>query len=127
MSGDRFSSSTSYSRWLYETELGRLDHAFSGRFLKVATHPQFDSPCDRHENQGDYSNSKRYQLPVTQLLFHLDYADLILRGFSADASNVIINIMNLDNWRPHHVSWCEYSENQITSPPDRKCDHFPKP
>ena len=88
---------------------------------------QFDSPCDRHENQCDYPNSKRYQLPVTQLLFHLGYADLILRGFSADASNVIVNVKNLDNWRTHYVLWCEYSENQITSPPDRECNHFPKP
>ena len=39
MFGDRFSSSTSCSRWLHETEPGRLDQAFSGRFLKVATHP----------------------------------------------------------------------------------------
>ena len=35
MFGDRFSSSTSCSRWLHETEPGRLDQAFSGRFLKV--------------------------------------------------------------------------------------------
>ena len=27
-------------RWLHETELGRPDQAFSGRFLKVATHPE---------------------------------------------------------------------------------------
>ena len=37
--GNRFSSSTSCSRWLHETEPGRLDQAFSCRFLKVATHP----------------------------------------------------------------------------------------
>ena len=39
MFGDRFSSSTSCSRWLYETEPGRLDQSLSCRFLKVATHP----------------------------------------------------------------------------------------
>ena len=39
MFGNRFSSSTSCSRWLHQTEPGRLDPAFSGRFLKVATHP----------------------------------------------------------------------------------------
>ena len=39
MFGNRFSSSTSCSRWLHETEADRLDQAFSGRFLKVATHP----------------------------------------------------------------------------------------
>ena len=27
-------------RWLHETELGRPDQAFSGRFLKVTTHPE---------------------------------------------------------------------------------------
>ena len=39
MFGDRFSSSTSCSRWLHETEPGRLDQSLSCRFLKVATHP----------------------------------------------------------------------------------------
>ena len=39
MFGNKFSSSTSCSKWLHETEPGRLDHEFSGRFLKVATHP----------------------------------------------------------------------------------------
>ena len=39
MFGDRFSSSTSCSRWLHETESGRLDQSLSCRFLKVATHP----------------------------------------------------------------------------------------
>ena len=39
MFGNRFSSSTSCSRWLHETEPGRLDPSFSGRFLKIATHP----------------------------------------------------------------------------------------
>ena len=52
MSGDRFSSSTSYSRWLYETELGRLDHAFSGRFLKVATHPPVCNVDDLEATTG---------------------------------------------------------------------------
>ena len=36
---NRLSSSTICSKWLHETELGRLDPSFSGRFLKVATHP----------------------------------------------------------------------------------------
>ena len=39
MFGDRFSSSTSCSRWLHDTEPGRVDQVFSGRFLGVATHP----------------------------------------------------------------------------------------
>ena len=39
MCGDRFSSSTTCSRWRHETELGRLDQSLSCRFWKVATHP----------------------------------------------------------------------------------------
>ena len=39
MFGNRFSLSTSCSRWLLETELGRPDQSLSCRFLKVATHP----------------------------------------------------------------------------------------
>ena len=39
MFGDRFSASTSWSRWLHETEPGRLDQARSCRVSKVATHP----------------------------------------------------------------------------------------
>ena len=39
MFGNKISSSTSCSKWLHETEPGRLDQEFSGRFLKVATHP----------------------------------------------------------------------------------------
>ena len=39
MVGNKFSSSTSCSKWPHETEPGRLDQEFSGRFLKVATHP----------------------------------------------------------------------------------------
>ena len=39
MFGDRFSSSTTCSRWRHETEPGRLDQSLSCRFWKVATHP----------------------------------------------------------------------------------------
>ena len=39
MFGDRFRSSTSCSRWLHETELGRPNPSLSRCFLKVATHP----------------------------------------------------------------------------------------
>ena len=39
MFGDRYSSSTSCSRWLHETEPARLDQSRSYRFLKVATQP----------------------------------------------------------------------------------------
>ena len=39
MCGDRFSSSTTCSRWRHETEPGRLDQSLSCRFWKVATHP----------------------------------------------------------------------------------------
>ena len=41
MFGDSFSSSTSCSRWLHETEPGRLDQPPSCCFLKVATHPSY--------------------------------------------------------------------------------------
>ena len=40
MFGDRFSSSTTCSRWRHETEPGRLDQSLSCRFWKVATHPK---------------------------------------------------------------------------------------
>ena len=39
MFGDRFSSSTSCSKWRRETKPGRLDQSRSCYFLKVATHP----------------------------------------------------------------------------------------
>ena len=39
MCGDRFSSSTTCSRWRHETEPGRLDQSLFCRFWKVATHP----------------------------------------------------------------------------------------
>ena len=39
MCGDRFSSSTTCSRWRHETEPGQLDQSLSCRFWKVATHP----------------------------------------------------------------------------------------
>ena len=39
MCGNRFSSSTTCSRWRHETEPGRLDQSLSCRFGKVATHP----------------------------------------------------------------------------------------
>ena len=45
MFGDRFRSSTSCSRWLHETEPGRLDQSLSCRFLKVATHPPIPTAC----------------------------------------------------------------------------------
>ena len=45
MFGDRFSSSTTCSRWRHETEPGRLDQSLSCRFWKVATHP-FESLAD---------------------------------------------------------------------------------
>ena len=45
MFGDNFSSSTSCSRWLHETEPGRLDQPPSCCFLKVATHP-LKATCD---------------------------------------------------------------------------------
>ena len=44
MCGDRFSSSTTCSRWRHETEPGRLDQSLSCRFWKVATHPLLDLP-----------------------------------------------------------------------------------
>ena len=40
MFGDRFSASTSCSRWLHETEPGRPNPSLSCCFLKVATHPR---------------------------------------------------------------------------------------
>ena len=40
MCGDRFSSSTTCSRWRHETGPGRLDQSLSCRFWKVATHPR---------------------------------------------------------------------------------------
>ena len=43
MCGDRFSSSTTCSRWRHETEPGQLDQSLSCRFLKVATHPYLSS------------------------------------------------------------------------------------
>ena len=44
MFGDRFSSSTSCSRWVHETEPDRPDQSLTCCFLKVATHPnqEFD-------------------------------------------------------------------------------------
>ena len=42
MFGDRFSSSTSCSRWLHETEPDRPDQSLTCCFLKVATHPPED-------------------------------------------------------------------------------------
>ena len=39
MFGDRFSSSTSCSRWLHETESDRSNQSLSCCFLKVARHP----------------------------------------------------------------------------------------
>ena len=39
MFGNRFSSSTSCSRWLHETESDRSNQSLSCCFLKVATHP----------------------------------------------------------------------------------------
>ena len=39
MFGDRFSSSTSCSRWVHETEPDRPDQSLTCCFLKVATHP----------------------------------------------------------------------------------------
>ena len=39
MCGDRFSSSTTCSKWRHETEPGRLDQSLSCRFWEVATHP----------------------------------------------------------------------------------------
>ena len=37
----------SCSRWLHETEPGRLDPSFSGHFLKVTTHPDDLLACLR--------------------------------------------------------------------------------
>ena len=45
MCGDRFSSSTTCSRWRHETEPGRLDQSLSCRFWKVATHPVDKNPA----------------------------------------------------------------------------------
>ena len=42
MLSDRFSSSTTCSRWRHETEPGQLDQSLSCRFWKVATHPRTD-------------------------------------------------------------------------------------
>ena len=44
MFGDRFSSSTSCSKWRRETKPGRLDQSRSCYFLKVATHPIQHTP-----------------------------------------------------------------------------------
>ena len=41
MFGDRFSSSTSCSRWVHETEPDRPDQSLTCCFLKVATHPEY--------------------------------------------------------------------------------------
>ena len=41
MFGDRFSSSTSCSRGVHETEPDRPDQSLTCCFLKVATHPSF--------------------------------------------------------------------------------------
>ena len=45
MFGDRFSSSTSCSRWVHETEPDRPDQSLTCCFLKVATHPSRVFPC----------------------------------------------------------------------------------
>ena len=48
MCGDRFSSSTTCSRWRHETEPGRLDQSLSCRFWKVATHPFWELSGSDH-------------------------------------------------------------------------------
>ena len=45
MFGDRFSSSTSCSKWRRETKPERLDQSRSCYFLKVATHPSRELEC----------------------------------------------------------------------------------
>ena len=49
MFGDRFSSSTSCSKWRRETKPGRLDQSRSCYFLKVATHPLQQPREQRHQ------------------------------------------------------------------------------
>ena len=46
MFGDRFSSSTSCSRWVHETEPDRPDQSLTCCFLKVATHPDKHIPAE---------------------------------------------------------------------------------
>ena len=49
MFGDRFSSSTSCSRWVHETEPDRPDPSLTCCFLKVATHPYHVIPFARSD------------------------------------------------------------------------------
>ena len=52
MFGDRFSSSTSCSRWLHETEPDRPDQSLTCCFLKVATHPKIEILCSGPVSAG---------------------------------------------------------------------------
>ena len=49
---DRFSSSTSCSGWLHETEPGRPDPAVFCLFLKVVTHPLIAAGARKIEDRG---------------------------------------------------------------------------
>ena len=58
MFGDRFSSSTTCSRWRHETEPGRLDQSLSCRFWKVATHPIIDSTGRSIAGEGEWATAQ---------------------------------------------------------------------
>ena len=78
MSGNKFSSSTSCSRWLHETEPGRLDPSLSGRFLKVATQPEmFEILKDELLQLNDSQ--------LRELVARLCEAELRQKGFPASA------------------------------------------
>ena len=59
MFGDRFSSSTTCSRWRHETEPGRLDQSLSCRFWKVATHPYIGTRVRRDDRPGGIAKVER--------------------------------------------------------------------
>ena len=61
MCGDRFSSSTTCSRWRHETEPGRLDQSLSCRFWKVATHPSGVERSRRIIPNSAYRNPSAWQ------------------------------------------------------------------
>ena len=75
MFGDRFSSSTSCSRGVHETEPDRPDQSLTCCFLKVATHPNelFDDiPCDICDVTLGTPIVISGAIPVTDIDFPLD-------------------------------------------------------
>ena len=64
MCDDRFSSSTTCSRWRHETEPGRLDQSLSCRFWKVATHSVtlllVDPARDGHDEELQHVGKRRH-------------------------------------------------------------------